>query len=250
MIFDKLSSSFFTEKSVLDVSDLVQWKRSQGCYNVEKLPKTAIVTLNKHLISKQVRLFSKKIKGIMGDNYLINPNVVVCTNFGNGAPAMVGVLEELRVLGVTHFIFIGLAGSLDANNAEGDCCVVTETFSATGCAAFYNENKTIYPIDNEWFNNIKTKLNFKPTSCWSTDAPFRETPSLIAYYTDKGAKHVDMECAAIYAFAKFYQLNALCVLVTADSFLDGKWMPPKKNGLLRKHLQNILKICLKLVKNG
>jgi uridine phosphorylase len=46
--------------------------------------------------------------------------------------------------------------------------------------------------------------------CWTTDAPFRETASQIAAMTEKGLLAVEMEAAALYAFAAARQKPVIC----------------------------------------
>ena len=45
---------------------------------------------------------------------------------------------------------------------------------------------------------------------WTTDAPFRETPSAIAGMKAKGLLAVEMEAAALYAFAEARSRPVLC----------------------------------------
>jgi purine-nucleoside phosphorylase len=249
MMFEKINPSFLTEKPVLDVSDMVQWKRDNNRYNFNNLPKTAIIIPTKYLIPKKYRLFSKKIKGINGTQYQINKEVIICADFGNGAPSVIGLLEELRILGVEDFIFIGFAGSLQSAYKENEVCLVANSFSTTGCTSFYSKKNNFDPQQSDWFLNIKSKLNYKESNCWSTDAPFRETPSMINYFIEKGATHVDMESAAIYAFSEFYNLNSMCIVVTADSLLENSWMPPKNYKLLVQNVQKTIYSSIKLLSN-
>ena len=52
-------------------------------------------------------------------------------------------------------------------------------------------------------------------STWTTDAPFRETPSAIAAARDAGIKAVEIEIAALYAFAHACSRPVICfALVT------------------------------------
>jgi purine-nucleoside phosphorylase len=48
-------------------------------------------------------------------------------------------------------------------------------------------------------------------SSWTTDAPFRETEEAIAAARSKGILAVEMEAAALYAFARAMNKNVLCV---------------------------------------
>src|SRR5438128_7262559 len=46
---------------------------------------------------------------------------------------------------------------------------------------------------------------------WTTDAPFRETAAAIAWARSKGALAVEMEAAALYAFARAASARVLCL---------------------------------------
>ncbi|MGK4566198.1 phosphorylase family protein [Flavobacterium sp. 3HN19-14] len=87
---------------------------------------------------------------------------------------------------------------------------------------------------------MKQNLDLPEAVCWSTDAPFRETASLLSSFVNKGATHVDMECAAIYAFAEFYKTDALCVIVAADSLVGNQWHPPTDMKTLNSEFRNIV----------
>ena len=50
-----------------------------------------------------------------------------------------------------------------------------------------------------------------------------------------------MECASIYAYAEFYKLNALCIVVSADSILNFTWNPPKNKGEINLILKQTIK---------
>ncbi|MGC1356794.1 MAG: uridine phosphorylase, partial [Xanthobacteraceae bacterium] len=48
-------------------------------------------------------------------------------------------------------------------------------------------------------------------STWTTDAPFRETAEAIETARSKGVLAVEMEAAALYAFARAKSANVLCL---------------------------------------
>lgn len=229
--------AFYDESSVLDISKIVEWKKSNNAYNFESLPKTAIISLNKNILSRKLRLLSKKSKGLTGENYFVNKNLIFCSNLGNGSPAIVSFMEELRILGVEKFVFIGLAGSLVSTAIEGEVFLVKNTFSTVGCTSLYTPNNNFEPIESGWYTSLKDILSLNEAICWSTDAPFRETKSLLTYFIEKGTTHVDMECAAVYAFGAFYKLCTLCLIITADSFVDFNWFAPKSKWLLNQKMK-------------
>lgn len=250
MSFIELNSKFYAEKSVFDVLELIEWKRKSNKYNFKILPKTAILTLQKSFLDKRKILLSKKIKGITGKNYKISNSLLVCTSFGVGAPAITNLLEELRGLGVENFIFIGFAGRLNSHYKENEICIVKKAYSTTGCTSLYSKNEFFEPKKNHWFTNLNSTLDYKNSICWSTDGPFRETSSLLRYFIQNEASHVDMECAAIYAFAEYYDLNALCIVVSSDSLENLNWKPPSGFKSLNYSMRKVLKSCIDSIENG
>jgi len=236
-----------TEKSLLESDSLVKWKKNNGAYNFDQLPNTAIITLNKSSLSRINRFVSKKLRGIQGDNYLLSTKTIFVSGFGNGAPALVGVMEELHALGVEKFVFVGWAGSINKKYKSGELFLVENSYSTTGCAQLYSRKSNFEPKENDWSLYIKSKLSLPVTTCWSTDAPFRETNSLVNFFREKGASHVDMECAAIYAFADHYKLNALCFLVTADFLSANEWVPPQNTKQLSSNVKNLVASLINLL---
>lgn len=66
-------------------------------------------------------------------------------------------------------------------------------------------------------------------SSWTTDAPYRETASVIDYYRSQNVLAVEMEAAALYAFAEHQQQPVVCfayvtnqMAVTAGDFEKGE----------------------------
>lgn len=107
-IFRGLDSEFYSEGSVLKISSLVKWKKDKKSYNFDELPETAYIVLNKRIIKKFLNSFSRKLKGLVGSNYILNNDILLCSEFGSGAPAITGYLEELKELGVKEFVLIVL----------------------------------------------------------------------------------------------------------------------------------------------
>ncbi len=229
------------ELPILDIRDLVAWKKSRRVYNFEKLPATAILSI--FSLPKQGFRFwnTKKLKGITGQNYLLKKeNCLFCSASTNGAPAIVMLCEELRALGVERFIFIGLGAAMNQQLKEGDITWVKKAYAGTGTNYYYDEKKYAAIQRNAITSEqiAAANLNITPCTVWSTDAPFRETRRLRDYYKQLGAEIVEMETAAIYAFANYYQLEASCFLVVSDQLLD-QWSPPVNIQLVQQQFIRI-----------
>jgi uridine phosphorylase len=61
---------------------------------------------------------------------------------------------------------------------------------------------------NNAFNDPAIKIFTGST--WTTDAPYRETDEAIEYYKSIGVHAVEMEAAALYAFAQARKKNVIC----------------------------------------
>ncbi len=224
--FNSKNSDFYKESSLLKVSDLVSWKRSRNVYNFERLPEKAIISIKKDPYSKIVSPFTKKAKGINGVHYIYKSKVLLCSEFGSGAPAMLMLLEELRELGVKQFIFIGVAGILDNSVKEKQASIISTVYSSSGSSFFYTDSEKIDCYDHKWFERIKNACDLKENIAWSTDCPFREVPSLLSYYRSRDCALVEMESAAVYSFSQFYKVSALCILIGADHLTSSQWKAP------------------------
>lgn len=233
---------FYPEQtSVLQAEMLVKWKQDRGLYNFKSLPQLAIICVD-HSICKHLKsIFSKKIKGVKGNNFVSN-NILFCTDFDNGGAGITTILEELRALGVQRFIFIGFAGKLSASIDEKEVYAIENAISAIGVTNYYGDSIDYFAHDQSFYNQVLQQLNCPTANCISVDAPFRETRSLINEAIAKDAQLIEMECAAVYAFGTFYQIPTICFLIATDSLMD-IWEAPKDwQGVTKRMKQFIDKI--------
>lgn len=244
--FNFKTLDFLEEPSVLNASDLVAWKRERGVYNFKKLPKKAIISIKKNVFFKTTSKFTKKAKGISGHHYIYKSKVLLCSEFGSGASAMIMLLEELKALGVEQFIFIGSAGILHDSVEEGSAYIISKVFSSSGASFYYSKSEEIDYYDQALFEDIKKKCNLDSKIAWSTDCPFRETPSLLDYYKSKTCALVEMESAAVYAFSQYYKMPSVCILIGADSLTTLQWKVPNDMRLILKVQQKLVVQLLKL----
>jgi len=232
-LFADKNPDFYKEASVLKASDIVSWKRDRNVYNFERLPRKAILSIKKNSYSKLTSRFTKRAKGISGTHYIHKSGVLLCSEFGSGAPAMLMLMEELRELGVEQFIFIGMAGILHDSVKEGMACIISQVYSSSGASFFYTDDEKIGCFDQQWFEKVKDVCQLEKRIAWSTDCPYREVPSLFSHYKSKGCSLVEMESAAVYSFSQFYKISAVCILIGADNLTSSKWkVPNNMKGLI------------------
>ena len=228
---------FYKEKSILNVNEIVDWKRKNNLYNFDTLPKVAIIsTVNQLSLPK--RLINKKLKGLNGKHYILNKQVLFSYDFGIGSPAIITLLEELTALGVTKFLYIGYAGRLNNTINEADSFIVNKAFSLCGTSFFY-DNESFISYANSLSDKVKSELNLTEKIVLSTDAPYRETQSVLDFYKRKKATLIDMETASVLAFFKQNNTEVACVLIASD-LIETIWIPPNNSKLLRKRAKIIV----------
>jgi purine-nucleoside phosphorylase len=69
------------------------------------------------------------------------------------------------------------------------------------------------------------RIAVHPGSVWTTDAPYRETPSRVRDYQARGALAVEMEFSALCAAGKFLNAAVGGALVVSDTLFGGRWRP-------------------------
>lgn len=235
---------YHKEQAILQAGMITGWKRERGVYNFNSLPGKAIIALSHQAFAPRLRLLSRSIKGING-KLSAEGSYLYCSAFGNGAPSLLTLLEELQALGVTEFIFLGLCAALSEDMLPGTAFYVEQAWSASGATVFYTPDRMIAPYDPAHVRQLASGMGLEGVTCCSTDNPFRETPSFLAEARAQGCRLLEMECAAAYAFSVFYQVRVSCFLVTADRITD-TWTPPADMSRLLEMQQRIVSHIVKV----
>ncbi len=227
----------------IPVEEFVSWKKSMGVYSFQYLPPTVIIVSGLSFIRGLKIFFHKKLQGLNGENFLIN-KILVTQKLGNGAPALLTHLEELRVLGVKNYLFFGWAGIINPEIESGEIFLI-EKSDFTAKQEFYPDSKYQNNI-NPLFLELKHNLGFKSASCVSKDLPF--------YTGKKYNKEIfkydltDMETAAFHSFLRHYKLNGAALLTGADYYKNGKWIPPDNMQKMIEKQHNYIKAILNFLK--
>lgn len=161
-----------------------------------------------------------------------------------GAPYGVMLLESLIAKGARAVIVLGWCGGLFPDLSPGNLVVVKTALADEGTSRHYMDLRGDLPAVNadtrltaKLVDALGTAgLDFQAdATLWTTDAIYRETPEKVAWYKDKGACAVDMECSALFAAAAFREIPIAALLVVSDSLAraDGTWDP----GFYRKRFK-------------
>ncbi|MGH2559490.1 MAG: nucleoside phosphorylase [Thermomicrobiales bacterium] len=138
-----------------------------------------------------------------------------------GAPFAVLVAEQLFVSGCTFLISVTSAGQI-APQLELPCVILIDrALRGEGTSQCYLPRTDYAEADPSLVRAAEAGLQagsiaYRRGATWTTDAPFRETASAIAVAADAGALAVEMEAAALYAFACASGNPVLCFAMVTN----------------------------------
>ena len=132
-----------------------------------------------------------------------------------GASFAVLIAEELFACGCRLLISITSAGQLAADRPPPYFVLIDRALRDEGTsyhylppAAFSQADESLLAAMADAFAGLRVPVDRGAT--WTTDAPFRETAGAIAAMAKRGLAAVEMEAAALYAFAAARRKPVLC----------------------------------------
>jgi uridine phosphorylase len=132
-----------------------------------------------------------------------------------GAAFAVLVAEELFASGCCLLISMTSAGQITPIGQPPYFILIERALRDEGTSYHYLPPAPYSEIERALCDRIEnaaraTTLPIARGATWTTDAPFRETVAAIAYARSEGILAVEMEAAALYAFAKAQSKNVIC----------------------------------------
>ncbi len=133
-----------------------------------------------------------------------------------GASFAVLVAEELFASGCELLISVTSAGQITPIGNPPYFVLIEKALRDEGTSYHYLPPADYSHISPEVLAALEDVLHDSPVvlhrgATWTTDAPFRETAGAIAYCKDVGIMAVEMEAAALYAFAEARQKPVACL---------------------------------------
>jgi uridine phosphorylase len=147
---------------------------------------------------------------------------------GIGSPLSAAFLEEAIAFGCRKFIACGGAGVLNKDIAVGHLIVVSSAIRDEGTSYHYLPPSREVLADETGVKVLTKALESRGVphrvgKTWTTDAPYRETPDLIARRKDEHCLTVEMESAGMMAVAQFRGVPFGQVLYGGDDLSGAKW---------------------------
>jgi uridine phosphorylase len=129
-----------------------------------------------------------------------------------GASYAVLVAEQLFVSGCSFLISVTSAGILHPPDESKRFALITEATRDEGTSYHYLPSDQPSTIRQSVYESLGTAGNamWLNGKSWTTDAPYRETETAIEAMTNEGVMCVEMEAAALYAFAHARNRDVAC----------------------------------------
>ena len=132
-----------------------------------------------------------------------------------GAPFAVLVAEELFASGCQLLLSITSAGQIISRGQPPYVVLIDRALRDEGTSYHYlapSPYSFLAPILREMVSTHwnSTLVPLHTGASWTTDAPFRETEAMIAWCREQGILAVEMEAAALYAFAAVKLRDVIC----------------------------------------
>lgn len=139
-----------------------------------------------------------------------------------GAPFAVLIAEELFACGCRHLLSVTSAGQIIAVSTPPYFVVIDRALRDEGTSYHYTAPSEFAVADPQLVAKVTKALRDEGLPAlvgpsWTTDAPFRETVEAIEAARTKGALAVEMEAAALYAFAQARGASVLCLALVTNT---------------------------------
>jgi uridine phosphorylase len=133
-----------------------------------------------------------------------------------GAPFAVLVAEQLVASGAQLVISITSAGHITPLAPPPYFLLIDRAWRDEGTSAHYQRPQPWSHLRDDLAQRLDRAFEHLPEpvlvgSSWTTDAPYRETHTAIAAAAAEGIACVEMEAAALYAFAERVGVDVVCL---------------------------------------
>lgn len=158
----------------------------------------------------------------MLDTFTLGAQTVGIIGCAVGAPFAVLVAEELFASGCRLLVSVTSAGQIDATRPTPYFFLIERALRDEGTSYHYAVPAEFADADARLVGRATDALRSRGIEAstgatWTTDAPFRETEEAISAARAKGILAVEMEAAALYAFAQATGAAVLCVAHVTNS---------------------------------
>jgi uridine phosphorylase len=170
-----------------------------------------------------------------------------------GSAAAVMSLEELIACGAKTIFEVGVAGGLQHYLHPGDIIVVTEAIRDEGTSYHYFPPDIKVESSKRLRENLvrylsqMANIRYFVGHVWSTDGVYRETIGKLRRFRNIGVLAVNMETSAIFAVAKYRNVEAASAQIISDILSESGWLQAFETEAVRESTKTLLKAALEVL---
>lgn len=166
-----------------------------------------------------------------------------------GAPAAAAMLEELIACGADSVVEVGVAGGLQPSLRPGDIVAVTEAIRDEGTSNHYFRPEVRLEsspgLRKLLIESLDAKgIHHQVGPVWTTDGVYRETKSKISRFRGQGVMAVNMETSALFAVAKYRNVEIASAQVISDVLSEEGWQPAFRHERVSGSLQKLFDVVI------
>lgn len=220
-----------------------------------KVPKRLLMTYQRSTYECAKNLVNgKPIEWIYGESQpfcigQFNDIEIGIGRFWIGAPTAAFTLEEAIACDAKIIFEVGLSGGLQTFLHPSDIIVVTDAIRDEGTSYHYFPPEVKVESSVQLRTKLIEHLSEKRIKhfigpVWSTDGVYRETRGKYRKFRDGGVLAVDMETSAIFAVAKYRNVEAASAQVISDILTENGWLQAFGHQSVRESTEALLKSVL------
>ena len=155
-----------------------------------------------------------------------------------GAPACVGIFEDIIPMGAKRIILLGNCGVLDSTIQDCGIIIPARAIRDEGTSYHYAPAADYIEVNRKYTDTFISVLRefgylYVTGTTWTTDAFYRETRGKVSRRKEMGAICVEMECAAMQAMCDFRGVEFFQFFYAGDNLDNPTWDPRSLSGTSR-----------------
>lgn len=241
-----INNKSYNEDSVFKPENLLREARRQKSIRHGTVPKVCVLDPDGDVLS-----YLQKTEQVKSTDhwacyhtimYVFNYNDIEVGIIGNAVGASFAVLlaEQMFVSGCELLISITSAGIINQPKNESEFILITKALRDEGTSYHYMPPSEFSELSSEAVELLKSlvknkKISVENGTSWTTDAPYRETNSAIQIAKSMHINVVEMEAAALYAFAQAKNKRVVCFAHLTNTMAqdEGDFEKGEENGSIK-----------------
>ena len=248
----------YSERSLIDPQEAVKRLASYQGLELEdlKVPEYVILSLSVGITPLLIKeLKAKKTPWIYRVRPLwvgrVSGKSVAIIWSAPGAPLTAMVAEDLIACGAEVLVGLGLFAAIQPKIRIRDLVIPTLAVRGEGTSYYYLSEEVKAVPDRNILETIKASckelgLKYSLGSIYTTDAPYRETRTMIEQLQKERLLGIDMETSALFSIGIYRKVKTACILIASTNLTRTKSI-----GFYAEELnESILKaiaVCKKLI---